>query len=105
MVVAMTRAAAIPHCHFFDDVAVDRLLQVRAAQQSLQLHGQRLTLLPFLLKVHCAAPAACCPIFSEHLWHAAALHGSSQQLHVGDPVSLGMQTYAKMLHVCLQRKI
>ncbi|KAK9792987.1 hypothetical protein WJX73_009308, partial [Symbiochloris irregularis] len=51
MVAAMTAAAAVPHCHFFDDIGVDELMRMREALQgSSQLAGQRLTLLPLLIK-------------------------------------------------------
>ena len=52
MVGAMTAAAAVPHCHYFDDIGVDELMRIRQALQgSHHLDSQRLTLLPLLIKV------------------------------------------------------
>ena len=48
----MTASGAVPHFHFHDDVAMARLMQLRADLLGVaQAQGTRLTMLAFVIKV------------------------------------------------------
>ena len=55
MVRTMTAACAVPHFHLHDDIAMAKLMQLR---RDLQIHskGQKLTMLPFIIKVQNTSP-------------------------------------------------
>jgi len=57
MVRTMTAACAVPHFHLHDDIAMTKLMQLR---RDLQIHvkDQKLTMLPFIIKVQNTSPLA-----------------------------------------------
>lgn len=60
MVKTMSAAASVPHFHYHDDVCVDALIATRAALAGHSaLHGAKLTLLPFIIKVGVCGGCRC----------------------------------------------
>ena len=50
MLRTMTAASAVPHFHFHDDARMAKLMRMRKELQATP-QGERLTMLPFILKV------------------------------------------------------
>ncbi len=60
MVRTMMAASAVPHFHFHDDVMMAGLMRMRTELQAMP-QGDRLTVLPFILKVRVQAHLGCVP--------------------------------------------